>query len=75
MYQMALCLTTLGIVSIVVLNSRGSAMPDGTAETDLPSFTISNHVFDLLVIGGRAVPSSWITQISREQAGVYACHS
>jgi L-ascorbate oxidase len=70
MYKMALCLAILGIVSIAAPNNRGSAMPDGAAETDPPAFTSSNHVLDLLVIAepmtirlGAFQPTAWVFEM------------
>lgn len=64
---MALRLARLGIVFTALLNSRAGAMPNGTAETDPPTFTSSNHVLDLLLIAepktimlGEFQPTAWV---------------
>jgi L-ascorbate oxidase len=74
MKRLALRLATLaGIVfAALLLNSRGSAMPDGSDETGPGTFnpavfTSSNHVLDLLVIAqpktiklGAFKPAAWV---------------
>lgn len=68
MNRMALRLATLGWIAITAfLNTCASEAPEHTAETDLPTFTSSHHLLDLLVIArpktitlGGFQPTAWV---------------
>ena len=71
MNRMALGMATLGwMVFFALLNGYGSALPDGTEETEPFTFTSSNHVLDLLVIArpkairlGAFQPTAWVFEM------------